>query len=71
MSDVKFSALVKGAFGGRHYQYHDILVPLGEPGVLVFDPVAGHYTRRHRLTASQVKRLRSSPAVRQARIKSR
>jgi hypothetical protein len=61
MTDIRFRARVRGAFGGRSYSWKDICV---EPDgtVRVYDAIAGHYTICHSLTPSQIRRL-----VRQAR----
>lgn len=67
MTDVRFNALLKGAFQGEDYAHRDVSVSLTDSTVRVWDEVAGHYTTCHALTAGQIKRLRSAPIVRQAR----
>ena len=67
MTDVRFNALIKGAFQGEGYQHRDVSVSLTDTTVRVWDDVAGHYTTCHSLTPSQCKRLRSAPVVRAAR----
>lgn len=71
MTDVKFSALVRGAFGGDRYADQDIMVSLDDSTVRVWDDVAGHYTLCHSLTKSQQRRLRAMPVVRAARKRGR
>lgn len=44
-------------WNGEHAKLHAVSVDTDEGSVLVLDPVAGHYTRHHRLSAKAVKKI--------------